>query len=86
MINIDTLYDLREKATLFSPSLVVQKTVLGKGGVLMMVERSLYFLANGVFMGAQRPLYCMVVPSEFNEPPRKAQTPSAGSALCKSPP
>jgi len=52
----------------------------------MMVERSLYFLANGVFMGAQRPLYCMVVPSEFNEPPRKAQTPSAGSALCKSPP
>ena len=32
----------------------------------MIVERLLYFLANGVFMGAQRPLYCMVVPSEFN--------------------
>ena len=32
----------------------------------MIVERLVYFLANGVFMGAQRPLYCMVVPSEFN--------------------
>jgi len=48
-----------------------------------MEERSLYFQANWVFMGTHRPFHYIVVLSKLNEPPRKAQTPSASSTLYK---